>query len=128
MVYNYLPYMIMPLYTVIMKIDNRLIEAAQDLGCSSAAVFRRVIFPLSVPGMISGVTMVFVPAVSTFYISQKMGSTETIMIGDIIERQFKSASNPYLGAAMSFILMVLVFISIGVMNRFAGDDEGVITV
>ena len=81
-----------------------------------------------VPGMISGVTMVFVPAVSTFYISQKMGSTETIMIGDIIERQFKSASNPYLGAAMSFILMVLVFISIGVMNRFAGDDEGVITV
>lgn len=128
MVYNYLPYMIMPLYTVIMKIDNRLIEAAQDLGCSSAAVFRCVIFPLSVPGMISGVTMVFVPAVSTFYISQKMGSTETIMIGDIIERQFKSASNPYLGAAMSFILMVLVFISIGVMNRFAGDDEGVITV
>lgn len=126
MVYNYLPYMIMPLYTVIMKIDKRLIEAAQDLGCNGANVFRRVILPLSVPGIISGFTMVFVPAVSTFYISQKLGSSGTTLIGDVIESQFKTAYNPNLGAALSLILMVMIFICIGVMNRF-GDDEEVVT-
>ena len=123
MVYNYLPYMIMPLYTVIMKIDPRLVEAAEDLGCNSAQVFRRVIFPLSVPGIISGFTMVFVPAVSTFYISQKLGSSGTTLIGDVIESQFKTAYNPNLGAALSLILMVLVFICIGIMNRFSDDEE-----
>jgi len=123
MVYNYLPYMIMPLYTVIMKIDPRLVEAAEDLGCNSAQVFRRVIFPLSVPGIISGFTMVFVPAVSTFYISQKLGSSGTTLIGDVIESQFKTAYNPNLGAALSLVLMVLVFICIGVMNRFSDDEE-----
>lgn len=130
MVYNYLPYMIMPLYTVIMKIDHRLIEAAQDLGCSSRQVFTRVTLPLSLPGVISGITMVFVPAVSTFYISQKLGSTGTTMIGDIIESQFKSAYNPNLGAAMSLVLMILIFVCVGVMNRFANTDDegGVITV
>ena len=91
MVYNYLPYMIMPLYTVIVKLDPRLIEAAQDLGCDSVQTFRRVILPLSVPGIVSGITMVFVPAVSTFYISQKLGATENMMVGDIIERQFKAS-------------------------------------
>lgn len=126
MVYNYLPYMIMPLYTVIMKIDTRLIEAAEDLGCNSANVFKRVILPLSVPGIISGFTMVFVPAVSTFYISQKLGSSGTTLIGDVIESQFKTAYNPNLGAALSLILMVMIFICIGVMNRFS-DDEEVIT-
>lgn len=123
MVYNYLPYMIMPLYTVIMKIDPRLIEAAQDLGCNNSQVFRRVVFPLSVPGIVSGFTMVFVPAVSTFYISQKLGSSGTTLIGDVIESQFKTAYNPNLGAALSLILMVLVFICIGVMNRFSDDGE-----
>lgn len=127
MVYNYLPYMIMPLYTVIMKIDKRLVEAAEDLGCNSANVFRRVILPLSAPGIISGFTMVFVPAVSTFYISQKLGSSGTTLIGDVIESQFKTAYNPNLGAALSLVLMVMIFICIGVMNRF-GDDEEVITV
>lgn len=127
MVYNYLPYMIMPLYTVIMKLDPKLIEAAQDLGCSGAATFRRVILPLSVPGMISGFTMVFVPAVSTFYISQKLGSTGTVMIGDVIERQFKTAYNPNLGAALSLVLMVIVFLCIWIMNRFTDSDEGVMT-
>ena len=127
MVYNYLPYMIMPLYTVIMKIDKRLIEAAEDLGCNGANVFKRVILPLSVPGVISGFTMVFVPAVSTFYISQKLGSSGTTLIGDVIESQFKTAYNPNLGAALSLILMVMIFICIGVMNRFS-DDEEVITV
>ena len=127
MVYNYLPYMIMPLYTVIMKIDKRLIEAAEDLGCNGANVFKRIILPLSVPGVISGFTMVFVPAVSTFYISQKLGSSGTTLIGDVIESQFKTAYNPNLGAALSLVLMVMIFVCIGVMNRFS-DDEEVITV
>ncbi len=130
MVYNYLPYMIMPLYTVIIKIDRRLIEAAQDLGCNGRQVFARVTLPLSVPGIISGITMVFVPAVSTFYISQKLGSTNSTMIGDVIESQFKTAYNPNLGAALSLILMVLIFLCVGIMNRFADTDDegGVITV
>ncbi|MCF0228327.1 MAG: ABC transporter permease [Parasporobacterium sp.] len=125
MVYNYLPYMILPLYTVISKINPRLIEAAEDLGCSKAKTFTKVILPLSVPGIISGITMVFVPAVSTFYISQKLGSTGTVMVGDIIESQFKGAYNPNLGAAMSLILMILIFICIGITNRVAGDEEEV---
>ena len=123
MVYNYLPYMILPLYTVIMKIDPLLIEAAEDLGCSSRHVFARVILPLSMPGIISGITMVFVPAVSTFYISQKLGSTGTTMIGDVIESQFKSANNPNLGAALSLVLMLLIFLCVWLMNRFAGSDN-----
>ena len=127
MVYNYLPYMIIPLYTVIMKIDKHLVEAAEDLGCNGANVFKRLILPLSVPGIISGFTMVFVPAVSTFYISQKLGSSGTTLIGDVIESQFKTAYNPNLGAALSLVLMVMIFVCIGVMNRFS-DDEEVITV
>lgn len=129
MVYNYLPYMITPLYTVIMKIDPKLEEAAQDLGCSSAQVFRRVTLPLSIPGIVSGITMVFVPAVSTFYISQKLGGTGTVLIGDVVESQFKTAYNPNLGAALSLVLMVMVLICIGIMNHFSGgdsEDEGVI--
>lgn len=125
MVYNYLPYMISPLYTVIVKIDRRLVEAAQDLGCGNTQVFTRVTLPLSVPGIISGFTMVFVPAVSTFYISQKLGSTGTTMIGDVIESQFKTAYNPNLGAALSLVMMILIFICMGFMNRFTDEDEGV---
>ena len=126
MVYNYLPYMILPLYATIVKIDHRLVEAAEDLGCNGVQVFGRVILPLSVPGILSGVTMVFVPAVSTFYISQKLGDYNTILIGDVIERQFKQARNPNLGAALSLVLMVLVFVCTGIMNKFAGgsDEEG----
>ena len=123
MVYNYLPYMILPLYAVIVKIDRRLIEAAEDLGCNGAQVFGRVILPLSVPGILSGMTMVFVPAVSTFYISQKLGGTDTVLIGDVIERQFKQGNNPNLGAALSLVLMILVFVCTGIMNRFGGGNE-----
>ena len=123
MVYNSLPYMILPLYTVIMKIDHRLVEAAQDLGCNGSQVFRKVTLPLSVPGIVSGITMVFVPAVSTFYISQKLGSPGTILIGDVIESQFKAAYNPNLGAAMSLILMVMIFACVGIMNRFTSEDD-----
>ncbi|MEG1633016.1 MAG: ABC transporter permease [Oscillospiraceae bacterium] len=129
MVYNFLPYMILPLYSVIMKIDGRLVEAAQDLGCNTRQVFGRVILPLSMPGVISGITMVFVPAVSTFYISQKLGSTGTTLIGDVIESQFKAAYNPNLGAAMSLVLMVLVLLCVSVMNRFSdSDDESMVTI
>lgn len=123
MVYNYLPYMILPLYSIIVKIDRRLIEAAEDLGCNGIQVFGRVILPLSVPGILSGLTMVFVPSVSTFYISQKLGGTDTVLIGDVIERQFKQGNNPNLGAALSLVLMVLVFVCTGIMNRFGGDSE-----
>ena len=124
MVYNYLPYMILPLYSTIVKIDNRLIEAAEDLGCTPAQTFRKVILPLSMPGILSGITMVFVPAVSTFYISQKLGGTDTVLIGDVIERQFKQGNNPNLGAALSLVLMILVFVCTGIMNRFGADEEG----
>lgn len=123
MVYNYLPYMILPLYSIIVKIDHRLIEAAEDLGCNTLRVFSRVILPLSVPGILSGITMVFVPSVSTFYISQKLGGTDTVLIGDVIERQFKQGNNPNLGAALSLVLMILVFVCTGIMNRFGGDSE-----
>ena len=123
MVYNYVPYMILPLYTVIMKIDRRLIEAASDLGCTPAQVFTKVILPLSGPGILSGLTMVFVPAVSTFYISQKLGSTGTTLIGDVIESQFKTAYNPNLGAAMSLILMVLIFVCVSIMNHFGENED-----
>ena len=128
MVYNYLPYMILPLYAVIVKIDRRLIEAAEDLGCNGVQVFARVILPLSVPGILSGVTMVFVPAVSTFYISQKLGGTDTVLIGDVIERLFKQGNNANLGAALSLVLMILVFVCTGIMNRFGADEEGGVVV
>ena len=124
MVYNYLPYMILPLYSTIVKIDGRLIEAAEDLGCTPRQVFTKVTLPLSMPGILSGITMVFVPAVSTFYISQKLGGTETVLIGDAIEKWFKQGNNPNLGAALSLVLMILVFVCTGIMNRFSGEDEG----
>ena len=124
MVYNYLPYMILPLYGTIVKIDNRLIEAAEDLGCNTVQVFSRVVLPLSMPGILTGITMVFVPAVSTFYISQKLGGTDTILIGDVIERLFKQGNNPNLGAALSLVLMLLVFVCTGIMNKLGGDEEG----
>ena len=128
MVYNYLPYMILPLYSTIVKIDHRLIEAAEDLGCNGVQTFNKVVLPLSVPGILSGMTMVFVPAVSTFYISQKLGSSSTVLIGDVIERQFKQGNNPNLGAALSIVLMFLVFVCTGIMNRFGGDEEGSVMV
>ena len=123
MVYNYLPYMILPIYTSITKISPRLYEAASDLGCNKPQIFTKVILPLSTPGIVSGITMVFVPAVSTFYISQKLGSPGTILVGDIIESQFKGAYNPNLGAAMSLVLLILIFICIGITNRVTNNEE-----
>ena len=128
MVYNFLPYMILPIYTVLSKLDNSLVEAAHDLGSGRITTFRRVILPLSLPGLLSGITMVFVPCVSTFYITQKLGGGQIVLIGDVIETQFQSANNYHLGAALSFVLMILIFVCLGVMNYFddGTQDGGVV--
>ena len=124
MVYNFLPFMVLPIFSVIEKIDPRVIEAAQDLGANSSQVFRRVIFPLSLPGVLSGVTMVFIPSVSTFVISRLLGGGMNLLLGDLIEMQFLgSAYNPHLGSAISLVMMVIVLVSMGIMNRF-GEGEG----
>ncbi len=125
MVYNFLPYMILPLYTVISKMDGSLIEAAQDLGCGKLQTLKKVVLPLSVPGIASGVTMVFVPSVSTFYITQKLGGGQITLIGDVIEGQFQTAYNYNLGAALSLVLMVMILICLGVLGYFTDDkDDG----
>lgn len=123
MVYNYIPYMILPLYSIMAKLDHGLIEAAEDLGANKLAVLRKVVLPLSLPGIASGFTMVFVPSVSTFYISKKLGGNTVFLIGDIIEMQFKSSNNYNLGAALSLVLMFLIVICMAVMNRFTSDDD-----
>ncbi len=124
MVYNYLPFMIMPIQSVIVKLDKNLIEAAQDLGCHSALVFRKVIFPLSLPGVLSGITMVFVPCVSTFIISDLLGGGKDMLLGDLIQMQFAgTAYNPYLGSAIALVMMVIVMICQAVMNRFGEGEE-----
>ena len=124
MVYNYLPFMILPIYSVIVKLDRSLLEAAQDLGANSASVFRKVIFPLSLPGILSGVTMVFVPAVSTFAISRLLGGGTHMMLGDLIEQQFLGgAYNPHLGSAIALLMMILVVVCMWIMNRFGEGEE-----
>ena len=124
MVYNYLPFMILPIYSVIVKLDHSLIEAARDLGANSVQVFRRVILPLSLPGVFSGITMVFVPSVSTFAISKMLGGGTEMLLGDLIEQQYMGgAYNPYLGAAISLVMMVIVVICMVVMNRFGEGEE-----
>lgn len=127
MVYNYIPYMILPLYSVMVKIDKSVIEAAADLGCNGIKTLAKVILPLSMPGIISGVTMVFVPAISTFIISRMLGGGSEILIGDLIEMQFLgTAYNPNLGAGISLILMVIVLIIMAIMNKFGDSDDPVL--
>lgn len=124
MVYNYLPFMILPIYSVIIKLDNSLLEAARDLGANSMTVFQKVILPLSLPGVLSGITMVFVPSVSTFAISKMLGGGTELMLGDLIEQQFLGgAYNPHLGAAISLVMMVIVVACMAVMNRFGEGEE-----
>ena len=124
MVYNFLPFMILPIHSVIQKIDRNLIEAAQDLGSNNYHVFTKVIFPLSLPGVLSGITMVFVPAVSTFAISKLLGGSKDLLLGDLIEIQFLgSAYNPHLGSAISLVMMLVVVICMAVMNRFGEGEE-----
>lgn len=124
MVYNYLPFMILPIYSVIIKMDNSLLEAAQDLGANSALTFRKVILPLSLPGVLSGITMVFVPAVSTFAISRLLGGNNQTLLGNLIEMQFVgTAYNPHLGSAIAMVMMVIVVVCMYVMNRFGEGEE-----
>ena len=124
MVYNYLPFMILPIYSVIEKLDVSLVEAARDLGANSVGVFRKVILPLSLPGVLSGVTMVFVPSVSTFAISKLLGGNNELLLGDLIEQQFLgTAYNPYLGSAIALVMMVIVVVCMAVMNRFGEGEE-----
>ncbi len=127
MVYDFLPYMVLPIYTCISKIDKHMWEAASDLGCNPVKVILKVIFPLSMSGVISGVTMVLVPSISTFYISQKLGGGTFELIGDTIERQFVTGALN-VGAAISLVMMVLILLSLTVMNKFSDSDEGGIIV
>ena len=124
MVYNYLPFMILPIYSILTKMDSSVIEAAQDLGADKRQVFLKVTLPMSTPGIISGVTMVFVPAVSTFIIKKMLGGGANLLIGDLIDMQFLgSAYNPNLGSAISLVLMVLILICMGIMNQFDDGEE-----
>lgn len=122
MVYDFLPYMVLPIYTSISKLDPRYFEAASDLGCNNVKTLFSVALPLSVPGIVSGVTMVFVPSISTFYISQKLGGGAFDLIGDTIERQFQNVSTYNIGAAISLVMMILILISVAVMNKFSDSD------
>lgn len=123
MIYNYLPFMILPIFTVLSKIDKSLLEAAEDLGSNAFVRFRKIILPLSIPGIISGITMVFVPSVSTFYITKQLGGGKIELIGDVIDRQMQQSNNYNLGAALSLILMILIIISMVIMNKFDKDGE-----
>ncbi len=124
MVYNFLPFMILPIYTVLMKIDGKLVEAAQDLGGNSLTVFSRITLPLSIPGVMSGITMVFMPAVTTFVISKLLGGGQYTLIGNFIERQFIQLSDWNFGSAISMIMMIFILISIGIMSKFDEDKGG----
>lgn len=123
MVYDFLPYMVLPIYTCISKIDKHMWEVASDLGCNTVTTLTKVILPLSLSGIISGVTMVFVPSISTFYISQKLGGGTFELIGDTIERQFVTGAYN-VGAAISLVMMILILISLGIMNYFTEENEG----
>ena len=121
MVYDYFPYMIMPIYSVMAKMDNRLLEAAQDLGCSNLQVLRRVVWPLSLPGVFSGISMVLIPSISTFYISQKLGNGKFFLIGDAIEGQY-IAGNLHFAAAIAFIMMVALLAAMALMKYLTGRN------
>ncbi|MDD3193722.1 MAG: ABC transporter permease [Oscillospiraceae bacterium] len=124
MVYNYLPFMILPLYSIMTKIDNRTIEAAQDLGANTKNVFTRIVIPMSMPGVSTGITMVFVPSVSTFIISRMLGGGGNLLIGDLIDLQFLgNAYNPHLGSAISLVLMVLILLCMSILNQFNDDED-----
>ncbi len=126
MVYDFLPYMVLPIFTAMTKLDHRYIEASHDLGCTSMQTMTRVIIPLTMSGVVSGVTMVFVPSISTFYISQKLGAGKIDLVGDTIERLFQNTSTYGVGASMSLVMMILIIASVAVMNRFSDDEGGMV--
>lgn len=124
MVYNFIPFMILPIYTALSKMDTGLIEAADDLGADKKTVFRKIILPLSMPGVISGIIMVFMPAVSTFIIPQLLGGNKNMMIGNLIEKLFILNGDWNFGSAISIIMMIIILISMSIMNKFDVDKEG----
>ena len=126
MVYDFLPYMVLPIFTAMTKLDYRYIEASHDLGCTNWQTMTKVIMPLTLSGVISGVTMVFVPSISTFYISQKLGAGKIDLVGDTIERLFQNASTYNVGAAMSLVMMILILISLAIMNKFSDEEGGMV--
>ena len=126
MIYDFLPYMVLPIFTSMNKLDVRYLEAAADLGCNNRKTLLKVILPLTMPGVISGITMVFVPSISTFYISQKLGGGVFDLLGDTIERQFQNAVTYHTGAAISLVMMVLILLSLAIMNKFSDTGEDVI--
>ena len=121
MVYNFLPFMILPIYTVLIKMDNSLIDAAADLGANKRQIFTKVIFPLSMPGVITGITMVFMPAVSTFVISRLLGGGQYMLLGNLIETQFTTMGDWNFGSALAIFMMIIILISMAIMNKFEGD-------
>lgn len=123
MIYNFLPFMVLPIYSVLSKIDKSLIEAAEDLGAGRNIIFRRVIFPLSLPGVISGITMVFMPAVSTFVISRLLGGGQYMLIGNLIEQQFLTVGDWHFGSAISIVMMILILISMTIMTKYDKDQK-----
>ena len=126
MVYDFLPYMVLPIFTAMTKLDYRYIEASHDLGCNAFQTMTRVVMPLTLSGVVSGVTMVFVPSISTFYISQKLGAGKIDLVGDTIERLFQNVSTYNVGAAMSLVMMILILISLAIMNKFSDEEGGMV--
>ena len=126
MVYDFLPYMVLPIFTAMTKLDYRYIEASHDLGCNNLQTMTKVVMPLTLSGVVSGVTMVFVPSISTFYISQKLGAGKIDLVGDTIERLFQNVSTYNVGAAMSLVMMILILISLTIMNKFSDEEGGMI--
>ena len=124
MVYNFLPFMVLPLYNVLSKIDKDVISAARDLGATELYTFRKIIFPLSLPGVVSGVIMVFVPALTTFVISDLLGGSKILLIGNVIEQKFKQGSNWHVGSGLSLVLMVFILISMVVTTKYDKDGQG----
>ena len=124
MVYNFLPFMVLPIYNVLIKIDRNVINAARDLGANSVQTFWKVIFPLSIPGVISGITMVFVPALTTFVISDLLGGGKILLIGNVIEQSFKQNSNWHVGSGLSLVLMVFIIASMALVAKYDNEDGG----
>lgn len=124
MVYNFLPFMVLPLYNALCKIDKDVIFAARDLGATSFYTFRKIIFPLSLPGVISGITMVFVPALTTFVISDLLGGSKILLIGNVIDRQFQQGSNWHVGSGLSLVLMIFILISMILTGKYDKNGQG----
>lgn len=124
MVYNFLPFMVLPIYNVLAKIDKDVISAARDLGANNVQTFSKIIFPLSIPGIISGITMVFVPSLTTFVISDLLGGSKILLIGNVIEQEFKQGSNWNVGSGLSLVLMIFIIASMALIAKYDKDGEG----